>query len=213
MTFGNVYFTPEATAEDKKIMEYNHGISLPIEQITYQWSIKAGFSTKGSLTFASPPEEYNKQHSIVISRCRKKVCLGLCEFSLEQAKAIYRSWPKMPEQVYNFCDQPGVTPDIQWFEKRNKKLGIKWEDCWESYTVPARSLAPLILSYVTSTRGMVIVERDLAERNDTYIISDIYKIKCVFLAGPEDNFCWEENLILLESKLLKYFENKSIRVR
>ncbi len=197
------------TSKEREAFESKNRIVLPFEQLTYYW-LKSPMSLE-TLTFLSP-DQSDKKSIFVVTKDRQDKNFGHYEFPADEARAVYGKWPEMPEQVYSFCDKPGVTPDTEWFEARNKKLKIKFDEKWDSYVLPVASLAPLALSYMTSSRGMVLVNLEMAEDNK-YRVGYFYRVKCVFMALDDEDVCWEENLIILQPRLEKFLTSKGINLK
>lgn len=73
------------------------------------------------------------------------------------------SWQPLNETLHDFADKDGYVVDVDWFEKRDRKLRVR-EDPWEGEIIaPASALAPLILSYALSASGWASVSREIIE--------------------------------------------------
>ncbi len=138
----------------------------------------------------------------VISVDESEKPLAFARLPLPSVLKIYGKFAPLPEKAYRYADQPGSTPNIEWFERRDRRLGLKWNDDFDCRIIPARALGELILSYCFSSGGMVRVRKDLDEDRRCRI-TELYRFTFAFFGGNAD-YGWEEKGIVLRDRLEHY---------
>ena len=160
-------------------------------------------SWSDSLTIiAEPGGSYEK---VLVSLEKNKQVQGYLVISTDTLKRAYGRFEVLNENIFSYADKPGYLPDHAWFEKRAKRLRISWNDGLDSYLIPVSALPELMMSYLYSSGGMVLVKRDLIEDENTNRPFDVFKITLSFL-GLKDERGFHEQYLLPVKKLKKFFE-------
>lgn len=182
-------------------------LTYPLEQIMYRWACVNRPNQHISIVFPEPCLE----ETIVFVKYQENSVIEICEMSWKEFKNYYGVFPRMPETVCKYSDQSGYVPDLEWFEDRNKKLSIGWDEKWDAHLLPARSLAPLVLSYLSSTRGIVKVNPAI-EKYDGSFPRYSYQLKCIFLGDDEEEVGWEESVVIPQPRLQRFLKSHGVSI-
>lgn len=166
-------------------------------------------SNRYSLRFLAFPEGGTRRFNAQISKAEAKIPLGMSVFP----DAFVRKYKFKPltETVQKFADSDQVCEDQQWFEERNKRLHLRYDQDAEVFLAPPASVAELILSYAFATIGTVEAKREMIELRG-YIPTDCIRLTLTF-ASPNTEVMWHETLYVELDKLAKLIKKRSVKVR
>jgi len=128
-----------------------------------------------------------------------------CTFmSLSELLVSYGAYEKLNEQTYQYCDIEGSTPDLEWFEVRNQRLGVQFDETLETHVAPAHAVIELVLSYAFSSAGFVrIAAADKEHFELGELADDFLQLSLVFF-GEEPEKGWCEEMLFSRSELQQF---------
>jgi len=115
--------------------------------------------------------------------------------------ATYPDFQSLNEDVTRFDDQDGSSPDGEWFEKRNARLGVLLDGRRSVNIAPPSALGELVLSYALSSVGFAEVGLARKANGDRYV-----KLSLVYFgnAGVEQGSGWYEQALVSLPALKMY---------
>ena len=72
---------------------------------------------------------------------------------LERILPSYPTFEPLNECMVRYDDQPGFSPDNEWFDQRNARLGVCSSEECDGNIAPASAVGELILSYALASVG------------------------------------------------------------
>ncbi|NDC39191.1 MAG: hypothetical protein EBZ48_14285 [Proteobacteria bacterium] len=116
--------------------------------------------------------------------------VAFASIPLERILPSYPCFEPLNESMVRFDDQPGFSPDNEWFDQRNARLGVCSSDACEGNVAPAAAVGELILSYALASVGFA--EISLGKRIED---RQFLKLALVFFGSPHqsEEAGWFEN--------------------
>lgn len=100
---------------------------------------------------------------------------------LERILPTYPAFEPLNESMIRYDDQDGFSPDNEWFDRRNARLGVSSSEACEMNVAPAAALGELILSYALASVGFAEISLGKKVRGAQYI-----KASMVFFGSPKE---------------------------
>jgi hypothetical protein len=126
---------------------------------------------------------------------------AIANIPLERFLPAYPDFEQLNEKLLYFDDQMGFSPDCEWFDKRNSRLGITVHDELDINLAPPSAIGELVLSYAVSSVGFAEIcqTKRFGDRN-------LFKMLLVFFGpdidDPESG--WYENACVNVESLRSY---------
>jgi hypothetical protein len=197
----------------KGIPEAIHFISsTPLEDLI----LRAGtgnFELSFCGEFGNPGKIANGSHKIIAvyeEKLGKYIRRYYCPLEFKQLFKIYPKPAPLNERVVKFDDLNEYSPEPVWYDKRCRRLGIKYSKRDRLHTLPVRSIPEVILSYCLSSGGMVKVKRVL-EADWLSRPQFVYQFSCILLGYINPEASWVEDLYISERKLKNYLQHSDSR--
>lgn len=140
-----------------------------------------------SLMIGEAPDSKGKYLAISFRKKEEALALMFCRKDLEIAQ--YPGFQLLNRNIKSFADQDGILPDLEWIEKRDKRLKIRWDEENQFSQVRPIAFGELILSYACSYPGLAIITTDFV-RLPRYP-RDIYKADLGSF-DPKDSYGFHE---------------------
>lgn len=116
--------------------------------------------------------------------------VAFASIPLERMLPSYPCFEPLNESMLRFDDQPGFSPDNEWFDHRNARLGVCSSEECEGNVAPASAVGELILSYALASVGFAEISLGKRVRGRQFL-----KLSLVFFGSPKqtEEAGWYEN--------------------
>ncbi len=110
---------------------------------------------------------------------------------------------KIDETVLRFSDQPGFRPNDEWYEERNARLGVYYNEDLQEEIAPAQAISELILGYILSSLGYAEVGAQTIKKGAQ--VCEGYSLTLVYVGSTDAaaDTGWMEEFYVFEDDLAK----------
>ena len=85
--------------------------------------------------------------------------VAFASIPLERLLPSYPDFEPLNESMIKFDDQEGFSPDNEWFDNRNARLGIYTDDICDMNLAPSAAVGELVLSYALASTGFTEISQ------------------------------------------------------
>lgn len=170
-------FTQIRTKESRKRIEHLQILcsqARSIEEIVVAWVGKGR-----NLVISRNTDESSPALEFAFTAGSETVAFA--SIPLERLLPTYPGFEPLNESMLRFDDQEGFSPDNEWFDRRNARLGVCIDDLCDMNVAPPPAVGELIMSYALASIGFAEVSLGKRLRGRQFL-----KLSLVFFGSPKE---------------------------